>query len=228
MPSYLLGRVIKDAFPRDASNLTLFPETGAPFTWNGQDTLITDLHAAGARTALVGWHLPYSRMFQGQFVSAKTVGNYTYRTWIDWNHSFLKGIALHGLESVTFTNTNLALRACSLSEMSSEHKASLTELEDEVHRLVKSPALDFYWIHLPVPHYPPIPASGTYRDNLHLVDATLLDFRQALEAQGRWQGRRCLSWLITGCGKPAIERTEPGTGPWRAGGISAITASPSW
>ncbi len=184
MPSLVSGRrvVASQALGSTDLWLTLEGEKQAVL-WSATPTVFTAARDLGFRTALVGWYLPYCR------VLAHTVTRCFWQARGDPEHSTRQTVA--GTMRSQFEGLLPLLKR-------REHRIEYETLLEQAQRAAADPGLDLVFVHLPVPHSPPIYDRHrgdfsllTYRkdwylDNLVLADRTLGVLRRALEDAGLW------------------------------------------
>lgn len=184
VPSIISGREFY-GFPAaqgDRSLLLRFSEDGPPQDWGAAPNLFADMRSARVNVGVVGWYLPYCRIFASLITDC-------------YSEPIYSGV----------TDTPAAGRSF-VDELD-----ALTPLESRVrliqrlrHVIVKAesmaddPQLGLVFIHLPVPHGPEIfdrySSSVTpfavhkdwFFDNLLLADRTLGVIRGSMERAGLW------------------------------------------
>lgn len=177
VPSLLVGRILRND---ESLNLALLRDPN----------IFSRAHAAGANTAVVGWHLPYCRLFARDLAAC-------------WSHNldnelseadttFMRGLALeqeslfaYGYRSLLGESSRPQYRIGMFHAMQA----------DAMHD-VADPSLNLVFLHLAVPHAPylydrfshtfPRFGASTYLDNLALADIYLGDLRDAMTAAGLW------------------------------------------
>jgi hypothetical protein len=179
VPSLLIGKVI----PNDKS-------LAAALLRN--PTIFSSAHAAGANAAVVGWHLPYCRLFAQDLAacSSHNLENELSET----DKTFMRSLVLeqeslfaYGYRSLLGESPRLKYRIWMLNAM---HADALRDVADS--------SLNLVFLHLPVPHAPYLYdrfshtfprlylGTSTYLDNLALTDLYLGDLRAAMTTAGLW------------------------------------------
>lgn len=157
-------------------------EKAAQWDWN--DSLFSDIRRSGGTSAIIGTYFPYTIF---------------YRNWVETLHwiSPKAGIDLYSPEvkllqpSIFLTLIKETLWGPLIYFMLDEtsrskiHAQALKTMNAHVERLVNSTIPDLTWIHYPIPHAPAIMGrSGSYMENLKIVNIELLKFRMLLEKRG--------------------------------------------
>jgi len=210
VPAMTTGKLVRAARPLDPRHLRLTFMDNHTSLWGEEPSLFSRTAEAGWRVGVSGWYHPYCRVF-GAIL-----------TECSWEQGFaddcfnapglLEGslnvfkrlnnlLTLDGYFGIAptlpFLATDVALTShAQLRSYKAVLSASL--------RMVTNAELDLVFVHWPIPHpfgiYDRktgrlgIVAGSNYLDNLELVDATLIQLRQALEASGL---RDSTSILIT-------------------------------
>ena len=184
IPSLLTGRTVIAARPENASELFIrYHDVQEPVRLTAEPTLFRDLYRDGIRTAVVGWHLPYCRIF-GQYLAncfAQPRRDPVLR------QRSVAGAMRKQVQSLFY-----------LLERG-EHILEYQSLLEHANTAVASPEYDFVYLHLPVPHGPPAYdralrrltirnlSDEWYLDNLALADRALGELRAAMERAGLWE-----------------------------------------
>ena len=175
--------------------------TGGNVLFDQHDTVFTDAHKLGLRTAVAGWYNPYCRLLPDVLDHCFWTDHVL--PWLGVTPGAGLGANMRApIESAISTRRGSASVARLLGippivqRDASQHIEDLHELEAASDALLRDPRYGFVLIHLPVPHPPGIfdrksgqlSTDGThsYIDNLALADATLAHLRQQLEATGQW------------------------------------------
>src|SRR2546425_5994598 len=70
MPAQITGRRVTNSEPGGADELMVYFENEKhPVPWSAQQTVFRQAREAGLNTAVVGWYLPYCRIFPDVFTS---------------------------------------------------------------------------------------------------------------------------------------------------------------
>lgn len=184
IPTLLTGKKVTAARPESATELFIRYEGAAePARLTAEPHLFRDAHAAGLRTAVVGWHLPYCRVF-GQYLTSCFAQP---RRDPEPREKSVGTAMLRQVQSLFY-----------LLERK-EHIYEYQSLMEHARAAVANPEFDFVYLHLPVPHGPPVYDRNAQRltitnfsrewyfDNLALADRALGELRQSMEAAGVWE-----------------------------------------
>ena len=184
LPSIISGRDIS-GFPEAQGRQTLlvrFSPQGAAQDWAGAPNIFADARAASVNVGIVGWYLPYCRMFAKVITDCYWEPIYSSVTDTPaFGRSFVDELdALTPLES----------RVRLIQRLRHMVKAADTMAND--------PQLGLVFIHLPVPHAPEIYDRRSGRltpyalhkdwffDNLVIADQTLGQIRSSMQRTGLW------------------------------------------
>lgn len=187
VPSLLTGKSIADVSAKEPGTV-LFDGVSA----STQSNIFSTVHAMGANIGVVGWYLPYCRLFARDLAacSSHDLENELSETGV----TFLESLSLqqqslfsYGYRSILGESPRSKLRLAMLSSM----RADAT-------RDAADPSLNLVFLHLPVPHAPYLYdrftytfpkrylGAGSYYDNLALADVFLTELRDAITAAGLW------------------------------------------
>ncbi len=184
MMSYLAGRQVYTAEPTGKSTLRLlFLDQPQQADWPGPPNLFTKARDAGFNTAMVGWFLPYCRLFAEEL-----------------NRCYWESMDTRVVDLQPSLRTSLGSQLQNLSplEMRQRYLRRYLVMQEEARKAVGDPKLGLVVLHLVVPHEPGIYRrdkgeltlfnfhSDWYFDNLALADRTLGDLRQEMERAGLW------------------------------------------
>jgi hypothetical protein len=187
VPSLLTGKSLTTVEPQSPS--TVFFD-GVPDA--GQPTIFSSVHGMGANAAVVGWYLPYCRLFSRDLAACSAHGFENELS--EAGSTFAESLGIQ-LQSV-FAYGNRTLLG--QSPMSKHRVEMLNNTHAEALRAVADPTLNLVFLHLPVPHAPYLYdrfsytfpkrylGVGSYFDNLVLADLFLGDFREAMTTAGLW------------------------------------------
>lgn len=192
-----------DTMPSVPSLITGVPfheiEAQGPRTalWDGvsasaRPTIFSRVHAQGGNAAIVGWYIPYCRLYAHDLVACSSHDleselNEAGSSFLDSVSLQLQSLFAYGYRSVLGESPRAQHH---LAMMDSIHRDALRDAAD--------PSLDLVFLHLPVPHAPYLYdrasasfpkrylGTGTYLDNLALADAYLRDLRDAIITAGLW------------------------------------------
>jgi hypothetical protein len=190
VPALTLGQPVEEAVLAGPSNLRLVwgdpPQTG---DWGTLPTVFSRARALGCNVGVVGWYHPYDRLFP------------TALSYCEWFPTFEMARG-HTVPEI------MANQFCSMFSPVQQRRVHLG-----IYRRSLGPALrlaadtnfGLAFLHLSVPHRPPIyrPETGQfslwlyttvrgYLGNLALADRTLGQLREAMTHTDAWQG----SWVL--------------------------------
>ncbi|MDP9264375.1 MAG: sulfatase-like hydrolase/transferase, partial [Acidobacteriota bacterium] len=190
MMSYFYGRQVYSLEPTGkASFRLLFLDEPRKMDGPGPPHLFSLARQAGFNTAMVGWFLPYCRLFQQSL-------NRCY-----WESMETR---VRGLQPDLATSFRSQLRSLSPLEARQRHVERYLAMLEEARRAVADPKLGLVVLHLAVPHEPAIYRrdraeltlfnfhSDWYFDNLALADRTLGVLRREMEQAGLWDASTVL------------------------------------
>jgi hypothetical protein len=199
VPSLLTGQTFVSAKPwgDDDVQLTL-PDQRSPLLLSNQTTIFTEARARGLNVGIVGWYLPYCRIFSGCascFWQPATglLNRAEYDQQVEL-FPFMWSVFQRQIRKVPF-----AVRMGGLTDWSSRKQLKMTsyeQLRQNALSAITDPRLNLLFLHWNIPHPFAIYSaakeslssddSNTYVDNLRLVDRTILELREALEKAGLW------------------------------------------
>jgi hypothetical protein len=237
MPAYITGRQIADAQATGASDLAVtLVENGKAVSLRSLPNIFSTWRAAGSNVAVIGFFHPYCRLFDSSLTLCSWHADYSIAHM--WRHAPVFTTS----ETVLIQDTQvidtlplskrLRLARCLLRFMhgAQRKKRALSvqryerALEDTKGDVVRRD-VDKIFAHFPVPHPPYIysrvdghlveDTRRSYFDNLVLVDRTLGELRQAMEAAGVWDDTTVAvssdHWFRTNLWKP-----------WRSDGENSL------
>ncbi|HEV2022281.1 MAG TPA: sulfatase-like hydrolase/transferase, partial [Terriglobales bacterium] len=190
MMSYLYGRQVYSVEPTGKANFRLlFLDEPKQIDGPGPPNLFSKVRQAGFNTAMVGWFLPYCRLFKQSL-----------------NRCYLESMEtrVRGSQPDLATSFRSQLRTLSPLEARQRHMERYLAMLQEAKQAAADPKLGLVVLHLPVPHEPAIyrrdDAELTifnfrpdwYFDNLALADRTLGDLRMEMERAGLWDASTVL------------------------------------
>jgi hypothetical protein len=197
VPSLLSGKTFNKSTPQGMSEMLETYDIRQPDEHlTAQSTIITEARSAGFNVGLVGWYLPYCRLF-GDLTSCPGAEANEHRPsllGLMWEaaRDQIRGLPLLGRLGIT-------QRPPTPQE---SHLKRYRQQLAEVIPTVRDPRLNFVFLHIGVPHWPPIydaakasfstSPGGTYLDGLALVDRTLGEIRQTLEQARTWESTTVL------------------------------------
>jgi hypothetical protein len=189
IPSYLTGRVVdRPPWPGARRNLRVHYSDGDDSSaWDESNTLFSDMKSLGAKTALVGWYLPYCTMTRNTADECMRWPHYNQfkRPYSDNFATSLVNLA----SDILYLRPNRAWF----------HIQTYRSILAESEKLMDDPSYDFVFVHWPAPHAPWIydrekgqltdsNSKGVtgYFDNLALLDKTVGELRRRMEKSGEW------------------------------------------
>lgn len=192
VPGYLTGRLVKSVeFEGPGTIEVSFRESDRPVSLVDTPSVFKQARALGANTAVVGWYLPYSRLFHSDLV----LSNWWPRSpqYNSWGRVFWSALPRQ-LESFSDSpafspfGQTLAVR---------DHVRTYQVMLARAKYVANDRDLQFIYIHLPVPHGPHAYDRRTgrfdsrdvvhgYTDSLALLDLTLGQLREFMERGGTW------------------------------------------
>lgn len=187
VPSLLTGKQLSSVELRGPATV-LFD--GLPAS--AQPNIFSTVHALGANVAVVGFYLPYCRLFLQDLTSCFS---HTMENGLGEREStFLECLGIQELNLFAYGNRSLLGE----SPRSKQRVAMLSAARAEALHDVTDPSLSLVFLHLAVPHAPYLYdrfsyafpkrylGAGSYLDNLALADNFLGDFRDAMTNAGLW------------------------------------------
>ncbi len=187
MPALITGLSVTETEPAGPGELLLTLEDEETVPWSQQPGIFTTLENQGYKTALTGCFLPYERIIGD---------NMTHCFWQPFGTTGIKR------ENRLFNKmSDQVMSSLSLSPFNNRHHALAVyrSLLQETLQIVAEPGYKLILAHQSIPHYPWIydhqkddfalvnyDLETGYYDNLVLVDRTLKQIREVMEAQGTW------------------------------------------
>jgi hypothetical protein len=185
--SLLTGTRLASISTLDPSHATAH---GVPLT--SRPTIFSTVHNMGGNAAVVGWYLPYCRLFSQDLAACEwhEIDNPLGET----SGTFADSVLLQEQSLFEYGHASIfrqALRARYRTRM-------LREMTEEARCYVADPSLDFVFLHLPAPHAPHFydrvsrtftkrnTGAGSYPDSLALADMWLGDIRTTMTRAGLW------------------------------------------
>jgi hypothetical protein len=157
-----------------------------------QPNIFSSVHALGGNVAVVGFYLPYCRLFSRDLTSCFA---HTMENGLSERDSTLsQSLGIQQRNLFAYGNRSLLGE----SPRSQQRVAMLHAAHYEALRDIVDPSLNLVFLHLAVPHAPYLYdrfaykfpkrylGAGTYLDNLALADSFLGDFREAMTSAGLW------------------------------------------
>jgi hypothetical protein len=180
VPSLVDGVAYSAAFPTAPNLLMLRDGAGDLSPWGSRPNVFTDAQALGGRSAVIGWYLPYGRIFRNIV---------DYSQWAPFSPEGFLGQGL-GLWSTVFTH----LKGILPVYRKTLHGEIEQQLEKGLERVITDPDFSLCFLHLPAPHLPTLgggnfPSNAltyfndvrAYFDNLKEADRVLGQCLDAIE-----------------------------------------------
>lgn len=231
IPSLLSGRTVDDVqVASDGKLMSVHDaqtETWQPF--DQHQTVFQDAHAAGYRTAVAGWYIPYCRILHDVLDDCSWTFDAAEQKPLLWYAALSEGTSrpmqylarsaflrrtIPGLNEVPPTG----------SPTGALHLSDYQTLSTAADGLLENGSDTFVLLHMPIPHPEGIynRASGTfvtehasYLDNVALADRYLAHVRTLLEHEGQWDSSAIIimgdhSWRtkLRWVGAPAWTKEE--------------------
>jgi hypothetical protein len=197
IPSLLSGKTFSKSTRQGMSEILETYDPRQPDErLSAESTIFTEARSAGFNVGLVGWYLPYCRLF-GNLTSCPGAEPHEDRPSLPglmWNavREQIQALPLLGRLGIT-------QRPPTSQE---SHLQIYRQQLSEAIPAVRDRRLNFVFFHICVPHWPPIydaakasfstSPGGTYLDSLALVDRTLGEIRQTLEQARTWDSTTIL------------------------------------
>jgi hypothetical protein len=199
IPSLATGQVIGDltAVGDDDAEVTVAPDF-IKRRLRGLDSVFADIHRQGITTAVVGWHLPYCRIW-GEALD-----------YCEWQE--MDGVRVMRAETLgesvedsfrSFLETGV-LSPLGVSPTAERERRTCQKLVAASESVLRDKRYRFVFLHLPIPHGPfyyDRRTGGTrkgnnyvtgYIDHLALLDRTLGMLVNALRESGSWENTALL------------------------------------
>lgn len=184
MPSLTTGKQVVRSEPHGPNQLLIaFPGSQKPVDWGAQINVFAAARELGFNVGIVGWYLPYCRIFATVLTSCYWVSGNT--EVLGFQPDFWWSVAFQ-LESLN----PLGSRQMQIRRYDMLMKKSRELISDD--------RLGLVLLHLPVPHGPAVYdrrsghmtwsnlKSNWYFDNLALMDRALGEIRTTMERSGGW------------------------------------------
>jgi len=201
MPSLTQGRqddLVGDAKPLDEKTLEIRYLSKRKSVWGLESTVFSEARAIGMNSGVVGWYLPYCRVFPQVLSSCEwfemSRQHNSYDMTLDRTEP-LSSVMQNEVRSLAETNF---LSPFGQSLTTRKHSRTYDALTAAAREMTVDPKLNLVLLHLPIPHWPYFynRRTGTYDlrnslvygylDGLVLADLTLGLIRRDLEAAGMW------------------------------------------
>ncbi len=186
MPSLITGETVYRSTAQSYDSLMLqfqFGEGGRETDFKDTETIFSSARNAGVNVGVVGWYLPYCRIFSTVLSECM---------WESLN------TVVRGTEPNLRTSFTSQLRTLSPAETRQRHIVRYSDMMSRAKMMIVDPRLGLILLHMPVPHGPLMYdrvrgelaaftfSRNWYLDNLALTDRALGELRQSLEDAGMW------------------------------------------
>ena len=168
VPSLIDGVTYNVAYPTSPNRLILSSSDGGIAPWGTRSNIFTDVLGKGGRCAVVGWYLPYSRIF---------CDSVHFTHWVAFSsESFI------GLGGDLYTTVKTQMIGLVPLIRQTLHRQNQTILEQSYKKIVTNLDFDLCFIHMPAPHLPALNRKGGkifsddvdgYFGNLKVADGIL-------------------------------------------------------
>jgi len=187
VPSLITGKHLA-TFHATGPSTVLFDDVPASV----YPTIFSTAHAMGANVAIVGWFLPYCRVFSRDLAACSS--HDLENQLSEPGRTFPESVSLQLQSLFAYRNRSLLGE----SPRAKHRVEMLSAMQADAMRDVVDPSLNLVYLHLPVPHAPYLYdrfsyqfpkrylGVGSYLDNLALADIYLGDFREAMTNAGLW------------------------------------------
>ena len=206
IPSLLTGKTFIASKPQNSDELMLtYDLAQPPVGLTSQSTIFKEARSRGWNVGIVGWYLPYCRLFPDCTACAwfSPMGLFHNLEDLERPSSVVRWMAQTFQRQVWkvpgFMRAGVALMA---RRQKQRHALAYEEVHDAMLRTVTDPRLNLVYVHMSIPHLPAIylastdtlssASNTTYVDNLRLVDRTIRDLRRKLSDSGMWDSSTIL------------------------------------
>jgi hypothetical protein len=202
VPSLLTGKIFVQEGSVSWNEVMLVYDHGqAPVALSAQETIFSVARGCGFNVGIVGWYLPYCRLFPECTVCSwhPAIGPWSRgeyeRPYPEF--SMMVQTLTRQVEKVPLVRRLGIVDTIYETPMAKAlHAISYGEIHDDMLQAITDPRLNLIFIHVNVPHLPAIydvstdavsnDRNTTYLGNLRLVDRTVGDIRKTLEKAGMW------------------------------------------
>jgi hypothetical protein len=205
IPGMLVGKPVESSEALDFKTLRLTFKESESGIWSEKSSVFSDAHAAGLRTAIVGWYHPYCRVFTTTVDHCEAYMPMTARIATYYEALFKQvGFGRIIKRAVTLRLGDTAIgRALHMGPpfdpayiFREEQVAFYERIRTAAKNLATDPSMGFIVVHWNVPHPQGIydrtnnrietRNKSNYFDNLELMDAAISELRAAMTAAGVW------------------------------------------
>lgn len=253
MHALLTGLQLENATPVDTRSLSFALPDGSALSNDEAPSLFEESDERGAESAVAGWYHPYCRVYDVDRCVWHPFGRQPVERTVASNALLTVARSFASLPPVLTENPLTApAKQGAVERFSKAPQLRAIEshefLSDHASEVVDDPAYEVVFLHFNAPHpadgrgfYDPengtLVASETsdYFDNLALVDETVGDLREQLEAAGLWQdtalvvtgdhGYRQANWGPPGRVDESLKSEE---GDPLAGQTVPLLVKPAW
>jgi hypothetical protein len=196
LPALITGRLVSEAKRQgDAELMIKFGDDMEAVPWSRQPNIFSRAREEGFNTALFGWYHPYCRILGASLRAC------------DWQDGVSR-IDGPGVMPAMYEHARKVALTPPIAPLvfpplkdrwargRKKHLSDFNSIYRDAIKAAADPAFGVVMVHWPIPHHPNIydrsadeistAPKHSYLDNLELVDRTLRDLRQAMEAAGVW------------------------------------------
>ena len=197
MPALVNGKIVGNSIQRDIDTLLLrYDGADRDARWGADASVFSEARAEGYNSGVVGWYLPYCRIFNQSLSSC---------AWFEMarQHNSYDPTGSGGLPAVMWNEFRSLFETNFLSPFgqslaTQKHARTYDTLLRTARKTIVDPRLNLVLVHLPIPHWPYFYNRTTgkydlrnslvygYLDSLVLADLTLGIIRQDLEGAALW------------------------------------------
>lgn len=190
VPALLDGKKVRYGDPVDENRLALLNAyPNPPDIWNSGMTIFSETSASGIKTGLAGVYFPYCAILGRSINDCRDYRSF--RKSAGYLTRLSRAVT-SALDAVPFVYRFWLAKAQRTDEIFQyEYVIRQASL------LAADQSFDFVYIHLPIPHPPPIynrhsaridiSESNSYLDNLALADVAMGELRGTMEQSGAWE-----------------------------------------
>ena len=190
VPALLNGVKVATQRPLTETRMAISKEGNSnPEIWSRDMTIFAETSGAGIKTALAGVYFPYCAILGNTVNDCRDFRTFRRRANLSTR---LKEAGESALDAVPFLY-RLWLKQTKRRDEIYQYQYTVQQAS----HLAADQSFDFVYIHLPIPHPPPIydrragqfaeTGEHSYIDNLALADRALGEVRRAMEQSGAWE-----------------------------------------
>ncbi len=184
IPSYIIGQTILDTQPINEKDALLTVEgiENKTLLSTFDSNLFSKISLLDIRTAIIGWHLPYCRLFG---------------KWSTFCYTESSGLSYDSNDSRFLSKIIKQIQSLSPFFGRLQAITSYKEILLATHEILNKENINFIYIHWPIPHMPglynpitnnlsPFVFKNEYNNNLLLVDKTLGEIIAKIKKNNNW------------------------------------------